>query len=77
MGVGVWYLQTASAYVVRRSAMQRSRDIFEESLAQHRPFDQHMTNIQEDVQWFAMRPALSKQRPSYSDILGSYVNYRC
>ena len=73
----MWYLQTASAYAVRRSAMQRLRDIYEEALAQHRPFDQYMTNIREEVQWYAMRPALSRQRPSYSDILGRNVNYRC
>ena len=75
--VRVWYLQTASAYVVRRPAMHRLRDIYVDALVQHRPFDRHMTNIREEVQWYALRPALSLQRPSFSDILGKWANSRC
>ena len=75
--VRVLYLQTASAYVVRRSAMHRLRDIYVEALAQHLPFDQHMTSIRQYVQWYALRPALGTQRPSFSDILKRYVDYGC
>lgn len=73
----MWYLQTASAYVVRRSAMCRLRDIYMEALMEHLPFDTHMTSIREDVQWYAMRPALSRQKPCFSDILRRWVDYRC
>ena len=73
----IWYLQTASAYVVRKSSMQRLRDIYLEAIAQNLPFDQHMTTISTEVQWFALRPALSLQRPSYSDILQRHVKYQC
>ena len=75
--VRVWYPQTASAYVVRRPAMHRLRDIYVDALVQHRPFDQHMTKIRKEVQWYALEPALSLQRPSFSDILGRHVDYRC
>ena len=73
----MWYLQTASAYVVRKSAMQRLRDIYLEATAQNLPFDRHMTTISTEVQWFALRPALIMQRPSYSDILQRHVKYKC
>ena len=75
--VRVWYLQTASAYVVRRSAMNRLRDVYLQALTKRRPFDTFMTSIREDVQWYAMRPALSKQKPCFSDILRKRVDYRC
>ena len=71
------YLQTASAYAVRRSAMRRLRDTYLDAIAQNLPFDTHMTTISNEVQWFALRPALSKQRPSYSDIQFQSVNYGC
>ena len=71
------YLQTASAYAVRRSAMRRLRDTYLDAIAQNLPFDRHMTTISKEVQWFALRPALSKQRPSYSDILFQSVDYGC
>lgn len=73
----VWYLQTASAYAVRKAAMRRLRDKYLEAIAQHRPFDTHMTTMREEVQWFALRPALSMQRPSYSDIQLRNTNYGC
>ena len=75
--VRVWYLQTASAYVVRRSAMGRLRDVYLQALTKRRPFDTFMTSIREDVQWYAMKPALSKQKPCFSDILRRWVDYRC
>jgi len=75
--VRVRYLQTAAAYVVRRSAMQQLRDIYEEALVQQRPFDTHMTSISCHVQWYAMTPALGTQRPSFSDILQKHVAYGC
>ena len=75
--VRVWYLQTTSAYVVRRSAMNRLRDIYLQALTERRPFDKVMTRIREDVQWYAMKPALSRQRPCFSDILGKRVDYGC
>ena len=71
------YLQTASAYAVRRSAMKRLRDIYLDVIVQNLPFDRHMTTISNEVQWFALRPALSKQRPSYSDIQFQSVDYGC
>ena len=71
------YLQTASAYAVRRSAMRRLRDIYLEAIAQNLHFDTHITTISDEVQWFALRPALSKQRPSYSDIQFQTLNYGC
>ena len=71
----VWYLQTTSAYAVRKAAMQRLRDKYSEAIAQERPFDAHMTTMRKDVQWFALRPALSYQRPSWSDIQERTVNY--
>ena len=71
----VWYLQTTSAYAVRKAAMQRLRDKYSEAIAQERPFDIHMTTMRKDVQWFALRPALSYQRPSYSDIQNRKVSY--
>ena len=71
------YLQTASAYAVRRSAMKRLRDIYLDAIAQNLLFDRHMTTISNEVQWFALRPALSKQRPSYSDIEFQSVDYGC
>ena len=73
----VWYLQTASAYAVRKAAMRRLRDKYLEAIAQHRPFDTHMTTMREEVQWFALRPALSMQRPSYSDIQLRKTKYGC
>ena len=75
--VRVWYLQTTSAYVVRRSAMSRLRDVYLQALTKRRPFDTFMTSIREDVQWYAMKPALSKQKPCFSDILRRWVDYRC
>ena len=73
----VWYLQTTSAYAVRKAAMQRLRDKYSEAIAQERPFDTHMTTMRKDVQWFALRPALSYQRPGYSDIQKRNTNYGC
>ena len=73
----VRYLQTASAYAVRHSAMAALKSIFEDAITQDRPFDTYMTRITGDVQWFAFVPALSIQRPSFSDILGRHVKYRC
>ena len=73
----VWYLQTTSAYAVRKAAMQRLKDKYSEAIAQERPFDTHMTTMRKDVQWFALRPALSYQRPSYSDIEKRKVDYGC
>ena len=75
--VKVWYLQSASAYVVRKSAIIQLRDIYLKVIAEHRPFDQHMTSIRRDVQWYAFRPALGTQRPSSSDILRRHVDYGC
>ena len=75
--VRVRYLQTAAAYVVRRSAMQQLRDIYEVALVRQRPFDTHMTSISWHVQWYAMTPALGIQRPSFSDILQRHVAYGC
>ena len=72
----MWYLQTRSAYAVRsQPAMQRLMDKYLESIDQERPFDAHMTTMREEVQWFALRPALSCQRPSYSDIENREVIY--
>ena len=73
----VWYLQTTSAYAVRKAAMRRLRDQYLEAIDQGRPFDTHMTYMSAEVQWFALRPALSMQRPSYSDVAGRKVNYGC
>ena len=75
--VQVYYLQTASAYAVRRSAMAQLKEIYEDAIAQDRPFDTYMTRITDAVDWFAFDPALSIQRPSYSDILEKYVRYNC
>ena len=75
--VRVHYLQTASAYAVRRSAMAELKSIYESAIAQDLPFDTHMTRITNTVQWFAFDPALSIQRASFSDILQRNVNYRC
>ena len=57
--------------------MKRLRDIYLDAIAQNLPFDTHMTTISNEVQWFALRPALSKQRPSYSDIQFQSVDYGC
>ena len=73
----VRYLQTASAYAVRHSAMAALKSIFEDAITQDRPFDTHMTRITGDVEWFAFVPALSIQRASFSDIDHRHVNYRC
>ena len=75
--VRVHYLQTASAYAVRRSAMAQLKRIYEDAIAQDRPFDTHMTRIANAVEWFAFDPALSIQRASYSDILLEDVDYQC
>ena len=75
--VRVHYLQTASAYAVRRSAMGQLKKIYEEAIALDRPFDTYMTRITHAVDWFAFDPALSIQRPSYSDILLKNVKYNC
>ena len=75
--VQVYYLQTASAYAVRRSAMGQLKKIYEDAIAQDRPFDTYMTRITHAVDWFAFDPALSIQRPSYSDILKKNVRYNC
>ena len=75
--VRVHYLQTASAYAVRRSAMAQLKSIYEDAIARDRPFDTHMTRITNAVEWFAFDPALSIQRPSYSDILLKNVKYNC
>ena len=75
--VRVWSLQTTSAYVVRKSAMSRLRDIYVEAIARGRPFDRHMTNITDQVLWYALRPPLSKQMPSFSDIEHKQVDYGC
>ena len=71
------YLQTASAYAVRQSAMAQLKNIYENAIAEDRPFDTHMTRIRGDVEWFAFVPALSIQRASFSDIELRHVNYRC
>ena len=72
----MWYLQIRSAYAVRsQAAMQRLMDKYLEAIHQELPFDAHMTTMREEVQWFALRPALSMQRPSYSDIKDRKVNY--
>ena len=72
----MWYLQTRSAYAVRsQAAMQRLMDKYLEAIDQEHPFDEHMTTMREEVQWFALRPALSYQRASYSDIQKRKVNY--
>ena len=72
----VWFLTTRSAYAVRsQAAMQRLMDKYLEAIHQELPFDAHMTTMREEVQWFALRPALSMQRPSYSDIKDRKVNY--
>ena len=73
----VWYLQTTSAYAVRKAAMLRLRDKYLVAIAQDRPFDRHMTHITGDVEWFAFVPALSIQRASFSDIEHLHVNNGC
>ena len=73
----MWFLQTTSAYAVRKAAMRRLRDKYLEAITQRCPFDTHMTTMREEVQWFALRPALNMQRPSYSDIQFQSVNYGC
>ncbi len=74
----MWYLQTRSAYAVRsQAAMQRLMDKYLEAIDQELPFDAHMTTMREEVQWFALRPALSYQRPGYSDIQKRNTNYGC
>ena len=73
----VHYLQTASAYAVRQSAMAQLKNIYEAAIAQDRPFDRHMTRISGNVEWFAFVPALSIQRASFSDIEHREVNYGC
>ena len=71
------YLQTASAYAVRQSAMAQLKSIYEQAIARDRPFDTHMTRITDNVEWFAFVPALSIQRASFSDIEHRDVNYGC
>ena len=73
----VRYLQTTSAYAVRLSAMPQLKSIYEEAIAQNRPFDRHMTRIAGDLERFAFVPALSIQRASYSDIRFEPVDYGC
>ena len=73
----VRYLQTASAYAVRQSAMAQLKSIYEQAIAQDRPFDKEMTRITGNVEWFAFVPALSIQRASFSDIEHRHVNYGC
>ena len=73
----VHYLQTASAYAVRQSAMAQLKSIYEQAIARDRPFDTHMTRITDNVEWFAFFPALSIQRASFSDIEHREVNYGC
>ena len=73
----VHYLQTASAYAVRQSAMAQLKNIYEKAIAQDRPFDKEMTRITGNVEWFAFVPALSIQRASFSDIEQRHVNYGC
>ena len=73
----VRYLQTASAYVVRKAAMTKLRDIIHEAIAINRPFDRHMTLIANELGWYALKPPLGQQMPSYSDIELRYVNYGC
>ena len=75
--VRVHYLQRASAYAVHRSAMAQLKRIYEDAIAQDRPFDTHMTRITNAVEWFAFDPALSIQRASHSDILQKHVDYKC
>ena len=75
--VRVHYLQTASAYAVRRSAMAELKRIYADAIAQDLPFDTHMTRITNAVEWFAFDPALSIQRASYSDIRLEPVDYQC
>ena len=74
----VWFLTTRSAYAVRsQAAMQRLMDKYLEAIHQELPFDAHMTTMREEVQWFALRPALSYQRRSYSVIEKRKVDYGC
>jgi glycosyl transferase family 25 len=73
----VRYLQTASAYAVRHSAMAELKSTYEDAIARDRPFDRHMTRITGNVEWFAFVPALSIQRASFSDIEHRHVNYGC
>ena len=74
----VWFLKTRSAYAVRsQAAMQRLMDKYLEAIDQGHHFDEHMTTMREEVQWFALRPALSMQRASHSDVELRKVNYAC
>ena len=75
--VRVRYLQTASAYAVRHSAMGDLKSIYEDAIARDRPFDIYMTRIADNIDWFAFDPALSIQRASFSDIEQRHVNYGC
>ena len=71
----VRYLQTASAYAVRHSAMGDLKSIYQDAIARDRPFDIYMTRIAGNVDWFAFVRALSIQRASFNDIEQRHVNY--
>ena len=48
--------------------MQRPRGVYEEALERRPPLDRLLPTMRREVQWLAVRPALSKQRPCFSDI---------
>eukprot|EP00747_Dinoflagellata_sp_TGD_P106577 gnl/TRDRNA2_/TRDRNA2_169890_c0_seq1.p1 gnl/TRDRNA2_/TRDRNA2_169890_c0~~gnl/TRDRNA2_/TRDRNA2_169890_c0_seq1.p1 ORF type:complete len:250 (-),score=31.90 gnl/TRDRNA2_/TRDRNA2_169890_c0_seq1:37-786(-) len=66
--------QTTSAYVIRRDYIKTLRYRWEEE--SHLAIDQTWKRLQPAHGWAMTSPLLVKQRPSWSDIEGRYVDYK-
>lgn len=69
-----WAL-TSSGYMVRYRYVPTLIANLQQALIRHRPLDVHWHQLQKDGTWYACRPAVGKQRPSYSDIELRHTNY--
>ncbi|CUW38883.1 protein of unknown function [Magnetospirillum sp. XM-1] len=82
---------TTAGYITRRTYVPKLIEIFVESLAnlekfrRFEPRDLITSRFASDVlwqrlqradNWFVFVPAVGEQRPSYSDAMGGYVDYR-
>lgn len=81
------YAQTASGYMVSKAFAPRLLENFKEgcelleksyndnAMEGRYAIDQYWGSLMPDSKWYAFDPLLGKQRASYSDIMGSSVDY--
>lgn len=64
-----------SAVMIRREYAFTLLKIFRQAYTQNNPLDVQWLTAQRRSKWYALRPALGKQRAGYSDIEHGYRNY--